>query len=234
MSTQSTERRELFGGAIVAAIPPTMADASDFRVVPDHQEVFMHPVNGTCIIIELTQRQAAIPDSEAAPFQFNDLASANAAASPETSWLVAPAYHSTASPPAAATTEATIVASTLAVSEAVAAASESGIFRSSRVMPSPADAQLRCFIDSCIGWQRVSKFREKNAQNDVLVALSVVRIPAPYDTDVVISVSMPQRIDPRSSDAKYVTEMAEPRQCVELLIAATASLRVVDFGLFVV
>lgn len=36
----SCTERSLYGGAMTAAVPKTFDDVSDFRQVPDHQEVF--------------------------------------------------------------------------------------------------------------------------------------------------------------------------------------------------
>ncbi|KAI5300962.1 hypothetical protein KEM55_003657, partial [Ascosphaera atra] len=47
---------KLFGGAMSVAIPEGMADISDYRQVPDHQEVFAHSVYPISIIVELVER----------------------------------------------------------------------------------------------------------------------------------------------------------------------------------
>lgn len=39
MSEEPIEIRELFGGAVELSFPPRMIDVSDFRPIPDNQEV---------------------------------------------------------------------------------------------------------------------------------------------------------------------------------------------------
>lgn len=70
--------RELYGGAIKALIPERFVDVSEFRQVPDHQEVFSDPVTDESIIIEILEREQ-LPDNEAIVSHFNDLAEANSA-----------------------------------------------------------------------------------------------------------------------------------------------------------
>lgn len=57
MSSQISPR-ELYGGAIVVALPPDSIDASDLRQIPDHQEVFLRPKTLTSIIFEINEYQA--------------------------------------------------------------------------------------------------------------------------------------------------------------------------------
>lgn len=48
--------RGLFGGALSTVLPPTFLDASEFRQVPDTQEVFVSPENQeTSLIVELVE-----------------------------------------------------------------------------------------------------------------------------------------------------------------------------------
>lgn len=37
--------KELFGGAVTAALPDSWLDASTIRVIPDNQEVYIDPEN---------------------------------------------------------------------------------------------------------------------------------------------------------------------------------------------
>lgn len=70
---------ELYGGYMQSVIPPFFDDASDFRQIPDHQEVFVHQETGCCLIIELNARQPSVSNEEAAEFFFKDLAQASGA-----------------------------------------------------------------------------------------------------------------------------------------------------------
>ncbi|KAJ1556232.1 hypothetical protein HK405_004651 [Cladochytrium tenue] len=67
----------LFGGAIEAWIPKTFVDSSNFRQVPDNQEVFVDLDTDQSIIVDLLQmeHEAEVP----AVFHFWELADANSA-----------------------------------------------------------------------------------------------------------------------------------------------------------
>ena len=54
-------------------------DASRFRQVPDHQEMFMHERSGAAIIVELLAHQRTVADVDAAYFHWAELASSNKA-----------------------------------------------------------------------------------------------------------------------------------------------------------
>jgi hypothetical protein len=76
--------RPLFGGAIKASIPPHFLDArfppfllqltgSNFRDVPDNQEVFVSNLSETSLIFDILER-VDVPDNAAAEFHFDALA----------------------------------------------------------------------------------------------------------------------------------------------------------------
>lgn len=184
---------ELYGGAMTASLPDGYDDASRFRQVPDHQEVFMCGTNGVCIIIELLSRKAEVADSAIAAFHWTELAKANEADAHE---------------------ETTI----------------SSV--SQRELPTPKGA-IPIAEQTAIGLQRVAKFNEREAANDVLVAVGVRRLPPPYATDIMVSVSAPQSIADGSSEKKYVEATLSPIAVVETMQEVFQSLTVVDFGLFV-
>ena len=48
--------RDLYGGAMKIMLPPSYDDVSDFRPVPDNQEVFADRVSNDSIIIEILER----------------------------------------------------------------------------------------------------------------------------------------------------------------------------------
>ncbi|OSD02864.1 Mog1p/PsbP-like protein [Trametes coccinea BRFM310] len=73
--------RELFGGAITATLPTTLLDASDFRQIPDTQEVYLSPTSGISIIVEVLQSVSASDLREAASQHFDALAHDNDAKS---------------------------------------------------------------------------------------------------------------------------------------------------------
>ncbi|KAI6249970.1 putative ran guanine nucleotide release factor [Erysiphe necator] len=49
-------KRSLYGGAITVELPSFFVDVSDFRQVPDHQEVFLDNSGFTSIIFDITER----------------------------------------------------------------------------------------------------------------------------------------------------------------------------------
>ena len=75
----SPSKHELYGGAVAAEIPSFFDDASQFRQVPDHQEVFVHQETGCCVIVELNSLEANVAKTSAAAHHFQDLAKANEA-----------------------------------------------------------------------------------------------------------------------------------------------------------
>ncbi|EQC31774.1 hypothetical protein SDRG_10563 [Saprolegnia diclina VS20] len=73
-------KRSLFGGAISCDVPSGFADVSEFRQVPDNQEVFADAVTDRCVIIELLQMEETIGESATGTFYFNEIADSNACA----------------------------------------------------------------------------------------------------------------------------------------------------------
>jgi len=55
---------ELYGGAFSLTVPERFVDISDYRPIPDHQEVYIDPDLDQSIIVELNS-QVEIADSEA-------------------------------------------------------------------------------------------------------------------------------------------------------------------------
>ncbi|KAL4440723.1 hypothetical protein ABPG77_000432 [Micractinium sp. CCAP 211/92] len=71
--------RPLYGGAAQIGLPQRFADISDFRPVPDHQEVFADASLDQSLVVEIVEHQP-VPDAEAAAFFFQDQAQHNEAA----------------------------------------------------------------------------------------------------------------------------------------------------------
>eukprot|EP00475_Leptophrys_vorax_P026014 TRINITY_DN36442_c0_g1_i1.p1 TRINITY_DN36442_c0_g1~~TRINITY_DN36442_c0_g1_i1.p1 ORF type:complete len:251 (+),score=16.42 TRINITY_DN36442_c0_g1_i1:274-1026(+) len=63
----------LFGGAILADIPTRFQDVSDFREVPDNQEVFADGARDESVVVELLERKADVADADAATWFLSDL-----------------------------------------------------------------------------------------------------------------------------------------------------------------
>lgn len=96
MDHHSSVTRSLYGGSIESKLPSRFIDVSTLRVVPDHQEVFVHswsPDGDTTvstvsnssvdvsIIIELLSMESLTSDSDTSPvgYHFRDLAASNEA-----------------------------------------------------------------------------------------------------------------------------------------------------------
>jgi hypothetical protein len=70
--------RQLFGGAVELSMPDRFIDISEFRQIPDSQEVFSDPNEDQSLIVEFVEHHD-VPNREAGEFFFNDLATANSA-----------------------------------------------------------------------------------------------------------------------------------------------------------
>ncbi|SPO26662.1 uncharacterized protein UTRI_03953_B [Ustilago trichophora] len=85
MASSSTENRALFGGAITVDLPKGFVDASDFRQVPDNQEVFVRQDSDISLIVEVlqlaTDQGAGENLDKAVRFHFDSLAHDNSASS---------------------------------------------------------------------------------------------------------------------------------------------------------
>mmetsp|Transcript_90919 Transcript_90919/g.294221 ORF Transcript_90919/g.294221 Transcript_90919/m.294221 type:complete len:197 (+) Transcript_90919:68-658(+) len=69
----------LYGGAIVCDMPRCFSDASNFREVPDHQEVWVDGASDRSLIVEILERKDEVPDDQALAFFLSDLAAFNEA-----------------------------------------------------------------------------------------------------------------------------------------------------------
>jgi len=70
-------RRDFFGGAITAELPPEYVDISTVRDVPDNQECFAHQDTDRSLIVEILEFEDSYDDEKAARYFFMDLADAN-------------------------------------------------------------------------------------------------------------------------------------------------------------
>ncbi|KAL0030274.1 hypothetical protein WJX77_007077 [Trebouxia sp. C0004] len=71
--------RALFGGAIKMSLPQRFVDVSDYRPVPDHQEVWTDATLDQSVILEIVEHQP-VPDQDCCKLYFNDVAEHNQAA----------------------------------------------------------------------------------------------------------------------------------------------------------
>eukprot|EP00931_Biecheleriopsis_adriatica_P039642 TRINITY_DN22658_c0_g1_i1.p1 TRINITY_DN22658_c0_g1~~TRINITY_DN22658_c0_g1_i1.p1 ORF type:complete len:213 (+),score=49.92 TRINITY_DN22658_c0_g1_i1:79-639(+) len=78
---EDTREVELYGGAISCDLPRSFSDASNFREVPDHQEVWVDTCSDRSLMIEILESKD-VTDDEAISFFLSDLAAFNAAVDP--------------------------------------------------------------------------------------------------------------------------------------------------------
>ena len=71
----------LYGGALECVIPVKYEDVSNFRQIPNHQEVFADASADSSIIIEINEMAAEVPDEKVLQHYFQDLATCNEAKS---------------------------------------------------------------------------------------------------------------------------------------------------------
>ena len=67
---------DLFGGALSIHLPKRYIDLSNFRQIPDHQEVYSDANKDESIIIEILER-VNISDNKAIKYHFNDISQVN-------------------------------------------------------------------------------------------------------------------------------------------------------------
>jgi hypothetical protein len=66
-----------FGGAITLELPTRFVDVSQFRHIPDTQEVFADVDTDQSFIVELLDLEDGEPDASGATFHFNPIAHDN-------------------------------------------------------------------------------------------------------------------------------------------------------------
>ncbi|CAI5499026.1 unnamed protein product [Closterium sp. Naga37s-1] len=70
---EEMQRHALFGGAIQADFPPRFEDISNFREVPNNQEVFGDASRDESIVIELLEMKADVADADSSRWFLEDL-----------------------------------------------------------------------------------------------------------------------------------------------------------------
>eukprot|EP01104_Vermistella_antarctica_P011987 TRINITY_DN3398_c0_g1_i2.p1 TRINITY_DN3398_c0_g1~~TRINITY_DN3398_c0_g1_i2.p1 ORF type:complete len:202 (+),score=51.39 TRINITY_DN3398_c0_g1_i2:218-823(+) len=78
---------DLFGGALNLSIPTVFVDISQFRQVPDNQEVFVDVDRDQSIVVELLSYETGVPNNRIGVFCFSDIAETNNAAPPHSEVL---------------------------------------------------------------------------------------------------------------------------------------------------
>ena len=175
-------------------VPKRFRDVSDFRPVPDSQEVFTSLDTSETLIIEILEYQDDVADEKAAAFFFEELAEQNDASS------------------------FSILSSEL-------------LPVSSR--PKLPSSTCATFLK---GTQDAAKFRE-SSKNKIAVFQSVVRLRN-VRADLLITLTVPIRINLFSSSSKVVTESVlkhgiDLQDSENLFRAMVNSFAVLDWSLFV-
>ena len=207
----------LYGGALSYSLPsarldkPSVAfdliDMSDFRQIPDHQEVRSDVSSGCVVIVELLGTAEKVPDAECGAYYFSDLAECNGCD--------------------ASKGEAVLTSSGPLADADCPNFPSSGAGVPTTTPPTKFSAE---------GYQRISKFtNESDSPNEVYVGMAIVRLPPPVASDLVVSVSVPTKIHPNSSEAKVVTPetIMTVEEAQRILRCAVASLKVERWSLFV-
>ncbi|KAH9593516.1 Ran-interacting Mog1 protein [Trypanosoma melophagium] len=206
---------QLFGGAITCVVPTTAVDVSDFRQVPDTQEVYTEAETGVSIIVELLARERSISDGNCGVYFYTDLARANDCGEGDyiisTQQQLSPSDYPNVAPRL-----------------------ETTDLNNNNNNNNNNNGQ-QCVYGCCVsGIQRISKYtNEKGKENEVLVVLAVLRFLPPVSTDILLSISAPQLIHPESSEARVVSRRRSEAEVQEIMRRMLHTFTVKDWGLFV-
>jgi len=69
--------RSLFGGAFTCSLPTNALDTSQFREVPDNQEVFCHEKTDQSIMFDILEYQPQVQGEQAIKYHYADIADFN-------------------------------------------------------------------------------------------------------------------------------------------------------------
>ncbi|VDN97402.1 unnamed protein product [Rodentolepis nana] len=72
-------QQPLYGGALEIQLPSPANDVSNFRQVPDNQEIFVNPANNQSIIVDILEALSEPDLVEAVKFHFQEIAECNSA-----------------------------------------------------------------------------------------------------------------------------------------------------------
>ncbi|RUS25807.1 hypothetical protein BC938DRAFT_471617 [Jimgerdemannia flammicorona] len=233
--TPTTTITPLFGGAITAYIPPAFVDSSDFRKIPDNQEVYVDVATDQSIIIELLQMvEEAEGEGVAREKDIN--------ASVECALLCLgfgqvpfsaargrqrrgrhPDHEHRDAEPGGGAQHATDQPDRPEPSH------RPYILPKSLLSLSPTAIPILL-----TGTQSITKFNESGSEatNFVGILLAVIRLPQ-VTTDMVISYNLPLAIGPQSSSRVIAAARpASPEAGLEEFKRVLASLLIKDWGLF--
>lgn len=215
------QTRPLFGGSMSISTPSSMVDMSEYRQVPDHQEVFADATTGASLIVELLAREGVVEDDHAGAFYFIDLAKANQSRMEEDDESPLETHPL----PSAVLQQAALAQVEL---------SNSGGDNGAAAAASRMVALCCSYSSLTTGMQRISKYtNEVGKENDVFVGVILFRLLPPVSTDILVSLSAPLRIHRESSEAQAIKRFLSKEERDDILNEAAASLMVRDWNLFV-
>ncbi len=207
-TSTSLETRELFGGALEISLPAQFVDISNFREVPDNQEIFADSARtDRSFIIELLEHQSDVKDEDIAKYLFHDLCELNGVSTSETE-----------SP----------ILNIKTTSDDVNGALELECKNSNFVDHFPG----RC-KQLLLGQQRVAKYRDASeVANVVNFYIGVVRLPD-VGTDLMLTFNDPVVINELSSSSGSSEAVgADTERSMATFLRVFASLQIKDYGIF--
>ncbi len=206
----SFETRELFGGALEISLPAQFVDISNFREVPDNQEIFADSARtDRSFIIELLEHQNDVQDQDIAKYLFHDLCELNGVSTNETE-----------SP----------ILSLRSTSDDVNRALEKNESQLNSNFVDHFPGRCKQLL---LGQQRVSKYRDASeAANVVNFYIGVIRLPD-VGTDLMLTFNDPIVINELSSSSGSSEAVgADTERSMATFLRVFASLQIKDYGIF--
>ncbi|KAI3645717.1 hypothetical protein MP228_008645 [Amoeboaphelidium protococcarum] len=166
--------RQLFGGAMKCSVPISYQDVSEFRQVPDNQEVFADTKSAASIIIELI-------DTSSVPEEFTFASQRSDSATLNTNDPALIHFQVLAEDNQCTPENATVLHQSQLESNCLIA------------------AEGDTFARVVVGMQRIQKFNQTRL-DQVLIMLCVFRLQQ-HNTDIVLSMSLPLVDDSQANQA---------------------------------
>jgi len=174
---------------MVLGMPDRFVDVSQFREVPDNQEVFSDPGTDQSLIVEILELASEAQGANSVVLHFNELADSNDATARE-------------------------------------------VVRVEPLTPEDVpnfDASVERF--ALYGTQQVAKHHEE-AQNVVNIYMLLVRLPAPINSDLLMTFNDSVQVDPKSSAATYKKGRPSSDENMAMWKAIIASFGIKDYSIF--
>ncbi|KAI3630205.1 hypothetical protein MIR68_011640 [Amoeboaphelidium protococcarum] len=166
--------RQLFGGAMKCSVPSSYQDVSEFRQVPDNQEVFADTKSAASIIIELIDT-SSVPEEFTFASQRSDSTTVNA------------------------NDPALIHFQVLAEDNQCVPDNATVLHQSQLESNCLIATEGDTFVRVVVGMQRIQKFNQTRL-DQVLIMLCVFRLQQ-HNTDIVLSMNLPLVDDSQANQA---------------------------------